>query len=161
MTEFDYEEASSFTDPPDQDRLTFGRRLRHLRRARGLTLAELGARVDRAPSALSMLENGRREPRLSLLNALAEALDVPSEELLRRDPPSRRAQLEIAIEEAQRDPVYRALGLPHGEPGAGTARAREALRGTPLILNGKCLLDPHAIALDVSAGDVGTAPARA
>jgi len=113
MTEFVDEDTSSFTLPPDQDRLTFGRRLRHVRRARGLTLAELGARVDRAPSALSMLENGRREPRLSLLNALAEALDVPSEELLRRDPPSRRAQLEIAIEEAQREPLYRQLNLPH------------------------------------------------
>ena len=113
MTEFADEESSSFTLQHEQDRLTFGRRLRHLRRARGLTLAELGARVNRAPSALSMLENGRREPRLSLLTTLAEALDVPSDELLRRDPPSRRAQLEIAIEEAQRDPVYRELGLPH------------------------------------------------
>ena len=114
MTEFAEEESLSFTDRPDQqDLLTFGRRLKHLRRARGLTLAELGVKVGRAPSALSMLENGRREPRLSLLKALAEALGVSSEELLRRDPPSRRAQLEIAMEEAQRDPVYRALGLPY------------------------------------------------
>src|SRR5207248_62801 len=111
MREFPNEDSPSFTQ--DQNRLTFGRRLRHLRRARGLTLAELGARVGRAPSALSMLENGRREPRLSLIKALAEALGVPSEELLRRDPPSRRAQLEIAIEEAQRDPLYRQLNLPH------------------------------------------------
>jgi len=113
MTVFAEEDSPSFTLHRDQDRLTFGRRLRHLRRARGLTLADLGARVGRAPSALSMLENGRREPRLSLLTALAEALGVPSEELLRRDPPSRRAQLEIAIEEAQHDPVYRELGLSH------------------------------------------------
>jgi predicted transcriptional regulator/DNA-binding XRE family transcriptional regulator len=112
VTEFVDEDAPSFTLPPEHDRLTFGRRLRHLRRARGLTLAELGARVNRAPSALSMLENGRREPRLSLLNALAEALDVPSGELLRLDPPSRRARLEIAIEQAQRDPLYRQLNLP-------------------------------------------------
>ena len=112
MTEFVDEDAPSFTLPPEQDHLTFGRRLRHLRRARGLTLAELGARVNRAPSALSMLENGRREPRLSMLNALAEALDVPSGELLRPDPPSRRARLEIAIEQAQRDPLYRQLNLP-------------------------------------------------
>ena len=41
----------------------FGQRLRHIRRARGLTLAELGERVGRAPSALSLLENGRREPK--------------------------------------------------------------------------------------------------
>ena len=55
----------------------------HVRRSRGLTLAELGARVGRAPSALSLLENGRREPKLSLIEALASALSVPAEELLR------------------------------------------------------------------------------
>lgn len=33
------------------------------------------------------------------------------EELLRKQPPSRRAQLEIALEEAQRDPLYSSLGL--------------------------------------------------
>jgi XRE family transcriptional regulator, fatty acid utilization regulator len=90
-----------------------GQRLRHLRRARGLTLAELGSRVGRAPSALSLLENGRREPKLSVLEDLAAALAVPLEELLRRQAPSRRAQLEIALEEAQRDPAYAGLGLPH------------------------------------------------
>ncbi len=96
----------------------FGQRLRHARRARGLTLAELGARVGRAPSVLSMIENGRREPKLSLIEALAGALSVPAAELLRRQPPSRRAQLEIALEQAQRDPAYRDLGLPHLRVGA-------------------------------------------
>ncbi|HEX4063888.1 MAG TPA: helix-turn-helix domain-containing protein [Streptosporangiaceae bacterium] len=118
MPEFDDEQSTSFTVEHEQDRLTFGRRLRHLRRAKGLTLADLGAKVDRVPSALSMLENGRREPKLSLLTALADALGVPTEELLRRDPPNRRAQLEIAIEEAQRDPAFRSLGLPHVKVGA-------------------------------------------
>jgi XRE family transcriptional regulator, fatty acid utilization regulator len=98
--------------------MMFGQRLRHLRRARGLTLADLGERVDRAPSALSLLENGRREPKLSLLNALAEALHVPPSELLSRQPPNRRAQLEIAIEEAQADPAFAALGLPRLKVGA-------------------------------------------
>ncbi|MCI0687052.1 MAG: helix-turn-helix domain-containing protein [Sporichthyaceae bacterium] len=96
----------------DRDLVTFGQRLRHVRRSRGLTLAELGDRVGRAPSQLSMLENGRREPRLSLINALAAALGVEAEELLRKQPPTRRAQLEIALDEAQRDPIYAALGLP-------------------------------------------------
>src|SRR5262249_56796801 len=89
----------------------FGQRLRHIRRVRGLTLAELGERVGRAPSALSLLENGRCEPKLSLIDALAKALSVVFEELLRPPPPSRRAQLEIALEEAQRDTVLRDLGL--------------------------------------------------
>jgi predicted transcriptional regulator/DNA-binding XRE family transcriptional regulator len=83
-----------------------------------MTLAQLGSAVGRAPSVLSLIENGRREPKLSLIEALAKALSVPADELLRRQPPSRRAQLEIALEEAQRDPVYQDLGLPHLRAGA-------------------------------------------
>lgn len=98
--------------PDELDLATFGQRLRHHRRARGLTLAALGAAVGRAPSALSALENGRREPKLSLLRALADALDVPTEELLARQPPSRRAQLEIEIARAAADPSLAGLDLP-------------------------------------------------
>jgi predicted transcriptional regulator/DNA-binding XRE family transcriptional regulator len=91
------------------DLATFGQRLRHHRLARGLTLAALGQRVGRAPSALSALENGRREPKLSLLRALAEALDVSTEELLASQPPNRRAQLEIAIGRAAQEPALAEL----------------------------------------------------
>ncbi|MET8155572.1 helix-turn-helix domain-containing protein [Sphaerisporangium sp. NPDC005289] len=104
------EEPLSLTQ--ELDLLAFGQRLKHLRKQRGLTLSELGERVGRAPSQLSLLENGKREPKLSLLKALAVALGVPVEELLRRQAPSRRAQLEIALEQAQRDPVYASIGLP-------------------------------------------------
>jgi XRE family transcriptional regulator, fatty acid utilization regulator len=95
----------------------FGQRLRHIRRSRGLTLTELGERVGRAPSVLSLLENGRREPKLSQIEALASALGVPADELMRREAPSRRSQLEIALAEAQRDPVYARLRLPYLRPG--------------------------------------------
>ncbi len=104
--------------PVGLDLSMFGQRLRHARRARGLTLAELGERVGRAPSVLSLLENGRREPKLSLIEALAAALSVPASELMRMQPPSRRAQLEIAVAEAQRDPAYGELGLPPLRVGA-------------------------------------------
>src|SRR5687768_11387156 len=104
------EEPLSLTQ--ELDLIAFGQRLRHLRKQRGLTLSDLGSRVSRAPSQLSLLENGKREPKLSLLKSLATALNVPVEELLRRQPPNRRAQLEIALEEAQRDPLYAGLGLP-------------------------------------------------
>jgi XRE family transcriptional regulator, fatty acid utilization regulator len=99
------------------DLVLFGQRLRHIRRSRGLTLTELGDRVGRAASVLSLLENGRREPKLSLIEALAAALGVTADELMRREAPSRRAQLEIALDEAQRDPIYAALGLPYLRPG--------------------------------------------
>jgi predicted transcriptional regulator/DNA-binding XRE family transcriptional regulator len=117
MQQFLKEESESFRQG-GLDLATFGQRLRHLRRAANLTLAELGARVGRAPSALSLLENGRREPKLSLIEALATALSVSTEELLRPQPPSRRAQLEIALEEAQHDPLFRDLGLSYLKVGA-------------------------------------------
>src|SRR5258708_31388651 len=75
MTEFSTKDAQ---DLPSSglDLATFGQRLRHVRRAQGITLAELGGRVGRPPSALSLLENRRREPKLSLIESLAPALSV-------------------------------------------------------------------------------------
>jgi XRE family transcriptional regulator, fatty acid utilization regulator len=116
VTTFASKEFSSLPGS-DLDLILFGQRLRHIRRSRGLTLAELGERVGRAPSVLSLLENGRREPKLSQIESLANALGVPADELMRREAPSRRAQLEIALSEAQRDPVYAGLGLPYLRPG--------------------------------------------
>ncbi len=102
---------------PTFDLVTLGRRVRHTRRAQQLTLATLAARVGTATSALSMIENGRREPKLSLLHKLADALDVPVDELLRPEPPSRRAALEIALERERRHPSFATLGLPPLRPG--------------------------------------------
>ena len=116
MTTFATKDFSSLPES-DLDLILFGQRLRHVRRSKGLTLAELGQRVGRAPSVLSLLENGRREPKLSLIESLANALGVSADELMRREAPSRRAQLEIALSRAQRDPVYAALGLPYLRPG--------------------------------------------
>jgi XRE family transcriptional regulator, fatty acid utilization regulator len=95
------------------DRLVFGHRLRHYRTEAGLTLAELGAQVDRQPSYLSMLENGHRDPNLGLVQELAAALEVEVADLLASEPPNHRAHLEIELERAQRDPLYRELQLPH------------------------------------------------
>jgi transcriptional regulator with XRE-family HTH domain len=99
------------------DLLTLGRRLRHLRRHRGMTLAELATAVAVSPSTLSLVENGRREPRLTLVQSLARELEVTVPALLAADPPSRRAAAEIALEQAQRSPLYASLGLPHVRPG--------------------------------------------
>src|SRR5213075_3242296 len=87
--------------PAGIDLVVLGQRLRHSRRARGLTLAQTAEAVGTVPSALSMIENGRREPKLSLLQALARTLDAPLEDLLRPEAPSRRASLEIALDRAQ------------------------------------------------------------
>jgi predicted transcriptional regulator len=95
----------------DYDPLVVGRRIRELRSAAGLTLGQLAGRLGRAPSHLSMVENGKRELRLGELHAVAGALDVDVAELLSQAPRSRRAQLEIALERAQRSPLFGSLGL--------------------------------------------------
>ncbi len=54
----------------------FGERLRALRNERGLTLAQLGHKVDLSASYLSQIERGVAMPSLSKLAAIARALDV-------------------------------------------------------------------------------------
>ncbi|MBK0419231.1 helix-turn-helix domain-containing protein [Leucobacter sp. CSA1] len=93
------------------DALTLGRRIRERRAQLGLTLEQLAAAIDRAPSQLSAIENGKREPRLPVLRALAAALGSTVDELLSEEAPSERAALEIAVERAQRGAVFRSLGI--------------------------------------------------
>ncbi|MDQ6715450.1 MAG: helix-turn-helix domain-containing protein, partial [Actinomycetota bacterium] len=103
------------------DPLLFGQRLRHLRRERGLTLDALGRKVAKPAPYLSLVENGHREVRLSLIDALASALDVAPADLLAAEPPSRRARLTIALQRAQEDPLYQELRLPWLKPSAGVS----------------------------------------
>lgn len=95
------------------DALMVGQRVRHIRKQRRLTLDELGALVDKPASYLSMVENGKREPKLSDINDLADALGVPAAELLVAAAPTRRAELEVTMERIQEEPAYRSLGLPY------------------------------------------------
>ncbi|WP_454167430.1 helix-turn-helix domain-containing protein [Microbacterium lacticum] len=91
---------------------TLGHRIRHHRVARGYTLDELGALVGVAGSQLSLIENGKREPKLSLLQAIAHATGTDVTDLLSPEPPNRRAALELDLEQAQNSPVFRRLGVP-------------------------------------------------
>lgn len=100
------------TDPDATvDALTVGRRIRQLRLDRGLTLDELATELGRAPSQVSVIENGKRELKLSELQNLARIFGVGLDELLSAEPPSRRAALEIALERAGRGPLFASLGL--------------------------------------------------
>ncbi|MDQ1571887.1 MAG: family transcriptional regulator, fatty acid utilization regulator, partial [Actinomycetota bacterium] len=94
------------------DSLTIGRRIRQLRAAKGMTLDDLSGAIGRAPSQLSVIENGKRELKLGELQRLSRALGVTMDELLTPEAPSKRAALEIALERAQRGPLYATLGLP-------------------------------------------------
>ncbi|MEU0937697.1 XRE family transcriptional regulator [Embleya sp. NPDC005971] len=59
-----------------------GPRLRAVRRARGITLAELSATTGVSESTLSRLESGRRRATLELLLHLSHAYDVPLDDLV-------------------------------------------------------------------------------
>src|SRR6478752_3607388 len=85
-------------DDGEVDPLTIGRRIRQLRTDRGMTLEELAAAVERAPSQLSMIENGRREPKLSLLQVIARAVGTSLDALLESEPLDERSTLEISLE---------------------------------------------------------------
>lgn len=91
---------------------TLGHRIRHQRVSNGFTLDELGERVGVAGSQLSLIENGKREPKLSLLQAIAAATGTDVTDLLSTEPPNRRAALEIELERAQSSSVFRGLGIP-------------------------------------------------
>jgi predicted transcriptional regulator/transcriptional regulator with XRE-family HTH domain len=103
------------------DLATLGQRIRHFRGAAGKTLDQLGVEVGIAGSQLSLMENGRREPRLSLLQSLAAALGVQVSDLLEEKPPTPRAALEIELDRMQHSAVYAGLGLPSIRPSRSTS----------------------------------------
>ncbi|MBX3098189.1 MAG: helix-turn-helix domain-containing protein [Salinibacterium sp.] len=103
------------------DLVTLGQRIRHFRTREGLTLDQLGEQIGIAGSQLSLMENGRREPRLSLLSSIAVAVGVQLSDLLDESPPSKRAALEIELERAQHGSIYASLGLPSIRVSKGTS----------------------------------------
>jgi transcriptional regulator with XRE-family HTH domain len=61
--------------------LTFGKEVRRRRRALGLTLEQLAERSELTPNYIGTVENGRRDPSLSTVLALAKGLGVAPGEL--------------------------------------------------------------------------------
>ena len=75
MNSRDGREVSREQDTP------FGKRLRRLREAAGLTQEELAEKADLGAKGISDLERGeRRRPYPHTVRALADALEVPEEE---------------------------------------------------------------------------------
>ena len=72
------------SDPGPSHVRALGEQLRAQRQAAGLSLRELSERTDVSNAYLSQLERGLNEPSLSVLSAIAAALDVPLGTLLAR-----------------------------------------------------------------------------
>ena len=83
-----------------------------------MTLDDLGAAVGRPAPYLSLLENGKKEPRLNLVLELAQALQVDISELLDPSPPNRRDALEISLLRSQDTALFESLDLPTIKPSA-------------------------------------------
>lgn len=98
------------------DTLVFGQRLRFYRKQAGLTLDDLGGLVGKPAPYLSMVENGKREPKLSLITDLAKNLQLSTADLMSDEAPTRRAQLEVLLERYQGETLYGELGLSHLRP---------------------------------------------
>ena len=123
------ESSDEARSQPSADALSIGRRIRHFRTEAGLTLSELGERIDRAPSQISVLENGKREPSLGQLRDLATALGVTTDDLLDPTPVDARQALELEVERNQLSPLYTSLHLPSVKVKSLPQDALEAIAG--------------------------------
>ncbi|HEX7150322.1 MAG TPA: helix-turn-helix transcriptional regulator [Thermoanaerobaculia bacterium] len=65
-----------------EEAVLFGRRLRELRKARGMTQEALAESAELSGNYISDLELGRKVPSLTILVRLSQALDVGTPELL-------------------------------------------------------------------------------
>jgi transcriptional regulator with XRE-family HTH domain len=106
------------TEPQHLDPLILGRRVRHFRNRAELTLDQLGELVGKPAPYLSLLENGKKEPRVNLMMDIAAALDVEVSDLLEPSPPSRRDTLEISLIRAQESALFESLDIPSIKPSA-------------------------------------------
>ena len=59
-----------------------GKRIAQLRQSKGLSQAKLAKALGLSTSAIAMYEQGRREPSVSVLIALADTLDVTLDYLI-------------------------------------------------------------------------------
>lgn len=84
---------------------TIGERVRRLRKAKDWTQVTLAYHASRAPSVVSQVETGKREPELSTIKSLAEALEVDWRYLLLGEQfPKAQAPLPLELEEQQGAP---------------------------------------------------------
>ena len=91
---------------------TLGRRIRHFRQRANLTLDALSDKVGLSGSQLSIIENGKREPKIGLVTAIASALGVSVATLLETGAPDERSAKELELDELQHSALATRLGIP-------------------------------------------------
>jgi transcriptional regulator with XRE-family HTH domain len=96
--------------PPPAESRTLGADIRALRKARGLTLFQLGETLGRSIGWLSQVERDKSEPSISDLRHMASALDVSVSSLFRSVAPEHEQGL-IVRADARRPIGSRPAGL--------------------------------------------------
>ena len=93
-----------------------GQRIAALRRHMGMSQAELAQRIGVSPSAVGMYEQDRREPSLSAMVTMSEALGVSVDYLLTGEPLTDRDEkmMKDTLFSASQRAQVRALGRQHG-----------------------------------------------
>ena len=61
----------------------FGRRVRQIRQDKGMNQTVLAEKIGTDQSTISLLENGKQEPRLRFIEMIAGGLKVPIAELFK------------------------------------------------------------------------------
>ena len=116
------DDSDSLGTPSDEEvSRVVGERVRSVRRALGLTIAQLAETASLSTAMLSRIENGRTSPSLSTLNRLARATNVPITSFFRGLDEEHDAVLvragkgqEIVHEGSGRGRRYRDLGALRG-----------------------------------------------
>ena len=94
----------------------FGRRLKSIREAAGLTQEQVAERTRGDAKYLSALENGRSSPTLDTIIGLAKALNMPASDLVLlegedSDARSLRKRIDLALDACNEEKLRRAYRL--------------------------------------------------
>ena len=139
-----------------------GPRLKRARAQRDITLAELAAATGISKSTLSRLETGQRKPSLELLLPIAQAFQVPLEELvgapevgdprIRLRPRSRKGRIVVPLtSQANARHAWKVLIPP--EPGEPEMRTHEGYEWL-YVLSGRLRLILGGREITINAGEV-------
>ena len=96
--------------------MNIGHAIRFCRQQKGMTQPQLAERASLSPSYLSVLEQGKRDPSLSTLKSIAEALSVPLSVLLFvAADPSENEGLPIELHEKMASAMMKLLAVPRDD----------------------------------------------
>ena len=147
--------------------------LRRLRIARHLSLSELARATQMSKATLSSIENGRANPTVETLAALAGALRVGLTELLEELPlddvrivraASTRAEPSDGLTQRRIDQIAGGSDVEVSEVALPARQSREAapkargLRAHLFVLSGKLIAGPVERCTELAAGDYASFP---